>query len=153
MSMVLLAVTLLTAGLAADGSKDGESAPAVHKAHAEFIAAFNAGDVERAFVYLTDDFVALVERQPTMDKTEYRALVTPFLAANKASFSFEVDETIVSGDWAFERIRYSGTVTAKAGGPARRVSWRAIAIWKRLDAGWRVARYIRTPDPEPPAAK
>ena len=119
---------------------------AIHAAHRAFISAFNAGDVDRAFTFLADDFVALVEETPTMDKAAYRALVAPFLERNKPSFTFEVDETVVFGSWAFERIRYSGSVTPRSGGEPRDASWRAIAIWRRGAGGWKVARYIRTPD-------
>jgi ketosteroid isomerase-like protein len=152
--LYLAAVAVLATGLAsASDSKQQQEIEAIHTSHLDFIAAFNAGNLERAFGFLTDDLVALVERQPTMDKAAYRAFVTPFVAANKTEFSFEVDETVVSGEWAFERIRYSGTITPKAGGQTSRVSWRAIAIWRRLPEGWKVARYIRTPDPPPPVAQ
>jgi ketosteroid isomerase-like protein len=145
---VLIAASLLGTGLVfASTSEQEKEVASIHKAHADFIAAFNAGNLDRAFGFLTEDFVALVERQPTMNKAAYRALVAPFVAANQTAFSFEVDETVVSGEWAFERIRYSGTITSKAGGEMSPVSWRAIAIWKRLPDGWKVARYIRTPDP------
>jgi ketosteroid isomerase-like protein len=123
---------------------------AIREAHEAFIAAINAADLERAFGYLTEDFVGLIERQPTLTKATYRALLAPFLAANRSDYKFSVDERAVAEDWAFERIRYWGTYAARSGGASTQVSWRAIAIWRRdVDGKWRVARYIRTPDPAP----
>jgi len=151
---VLIAAGCLGSGfLVAAPREQGGEVASIQRAHADFIAAFNAGNLDRAFGFLTEDFVALVERQPTMNKAAYRALVAPFVAANRPAFSFEIDETIVMGEWAFERIRYSGTITPKAGGETSSVSWRAVALWRRLPEGWRIARYIRTPDPQPSSAK
>ena len=148
-TIMLVAASCLVSGfLFGDPSQQGGGVASIEKTHADFIAAFNAGDLDRAFGYLTEDFVALVEKQPTMTKAEYRAFVAPFVAAYQTAFVFVVDETQVTGEWAFERLRYSGTVTPRAGGASSSVSWRAIAIWKRLPDGWRVARYIRTPDPQ-----
>ena len=145
--LVLFVLSITPAVLAADRLETDVSD--IQKSHRDFIKAFNAGDLDGAFGFLTDDFVALVEKQPTMDKGAYRALVTPFVAANKTDFRFDLDETVVAGDWAFERIRYSGTVSPRAGGETQHVSWRALAIWRRDAKGWKVARYIRTPDPLP----
>jgi ketosteroid isomerase-like protein len=149
-----LITTCVLAGLArAAESQQTQESAAIQKAHADFIAAFNAGNLDRAFEFLSEDFLALVERQPTMDKATYRSLLAPFVAANKPDYTFEIDETVVSGDWAFERIRYQGSVAQGAAGRPGRVSWRAIAIWRRLPEGWRIARYIRTPDPQAGAAR
>lgn len=143
----LLCLALLFVSSAATGQQT--DVDAIHKAHQEFISAFNAGDLDKAFTFLTDDFVALVEETPTKDKHGYRELVAPFLEKYKPDFVFDVDETVIAGKWAFERIRYSGTITPRSGGESRSTSWRAIAIWRLESSRWKVARYIRTPDPPP----
>jgi ketosteroid isomerase-like protein len=123
---------------------------AIHQQHLGFIAALNRGEVDAAFALLTDDFLALVERQPTMDKSTFRAALGGFLAAFNAHFEFDVDEIIDAGAWAFERVRYRDTHSPKSGGSPSSVTWRAVVLWQRDPAGaWRIARYIRTPDPEP----
>ncbi|HLA98320.1 MAG TPA: nuclear transport factor 2 family protein [Anaerolineales bacterium] len=131
-------------------SPPAQAESAIRQAHAAFIAAINSGDVDRAFTYLTEDFVGMIENRPTLTKAGYRDLLSPFLAAYTTDYHFEIDETVIFAPWAFERIRYWGTFVPKAGGDPTSLTWRALAVWRQEpDGAWRVARYIRTPDPKP----
>jgi ketosteroid isomerase-like protein len=149
---VLVGVLFLGCATTASRSLPDQTADvrAIQASHQAFIAAVNAADLDRAFSFLTEDFAGLVERQPTLTKAAYRALLAGFLAANRADYKFAVDDYALAGGWAYERLRYWGTQVPRSGGAATQVSWRAIAIWRRdVDGQWRVARYIRTPDPAP----
>jgi uncharacterized protein (TIGR02246 family) len=119
----------------------------IRAAHRQFISAINAGELDRAFSYVADDFVAMPECAPNRTRTEFYEGFVPFLERHRPSYDFTVQELVITGDWAYERIQYSGTITPKTGGTARATSWRALAIWRRQrDGTWKVTRYIRTPD-------
>jgi ketosteroid isomerase-like protein len=57
------AVGLMLATSIASAHQSSEVAQ-IHETHAAFIAAFNEGDLDRAFSYLTDDFVAIRTPDP-----------------------------------------------------------------------------------------
>jgi ketosteroid isomerase-like protein len=145
---LVVAALVLAAGQNAPARTDDAEAAKIAAAHARFIGAINAGDIDGAFEYLTDDFIGMIERQPNVTKERYRASLKSFVLANRPDYQFTVDERVVSGSVAYELVRYFGSYTSKAGGTATPVSWRAVAIWRRQpDGRWLVARYIRTPDP------
>ena len=53
----------------------------------------------------------------------------------------ESDETIVSGDWAFDRGRVRTTVRPRSGGDAREFRSRTLTILRRITpGGWVIAR-------------
>lgn len=55
--------------------------------------------------------------------------------------SFEPVETVIAGDWAFERGVERMTVTPVAGGPSQTMAQRALLILRRgADGQWQYAR-------------
>lgn len=53
----------------------------------------------------------------------------------------EFDETIVAGDWAFDRGRVRTTVRARSGGDAKQFKSRTLTILRRTSSGaWLIAR-------------
>jgi ketosteroid isomerase-like protein len=146
-------IALLVGAACATVRARAGDAEEIRAAHRQFISAINAGDLDRAFTYVADDFVAMPECGPNRTRAEFHDGFIPFLDRFRPSYDFAVQELVITGDWAYERIQYSGTVTPKAGGPARATSWRALAIWRRQRSGaWKVSRYIRTPDRGTPVA-
>ena len=63
------------------------------------------------------------------------------LALYEIEQSFEPEETVVSGAWAFERGLDRMRLTPRGGGAPREIAQRAILILRRSDDGrWRYAR-------------
>jgi ketosteroid isomerase-like protein len=55
----------------------------------------------------------------------------------------EFDETIIAGDWAFDRARVHSSITPRDGGATREFDSRTITLLKRAAFGeWAVARTI-----------
>jgi ketosteroid isomerase-like protein len=136
----------LALGCATVGGRAGD-VEEIRAAHRQFISAVNAGALDRAFEFVAEEFVAMPECSANQSRAEFRAGLARFAERYTPAYDFDVQEVVVSGDWAFERIRYWGTITPKDGGVPRATSWRAVAIWHRQARDvWKVARYIRTPD-------
>ena len=62
---------------------------------------------------------------------------------------FEPEETVVTGDWAFERGIETMRVTPRDGSPPRTLSQRTVVILRRgSDGRWRYARGMTNGLPE-----
>ena len=66
--------------------------------------------------------------------------------------SFEPLETLIAGDWAFERGIERMTVTPRGGGASQQITQRAFLILRRgADGQWRYARGMTNGLPATPA--
>jgi ketosteroid isomerase-like protein len=75
------------------------------------------------------------------------------LAQLSVEQSYEPSETVVSGDWAFQRGIERIRATPRGGGPTREHVQRALVIMRRGEDGrWRYARGMTNGLPEPPPA-
>ena len=55
----------------------------------------------------------------------------------------ESEETIVAGEWAFDRANVHTTISSRKGGDKRQFDSRSITILRKQSGlGWRVARVI-----------
>lgn len=53
------------------------------------------------------------------------------------------EETIIAGDWAFDRSRVTTTLTPRAGGISRQIRSKTVTLLQRVKSGeWVVARAI-----------
>lgn len=117
-----------------------QSTPA--SVRAAWIAAVAAGDAESLRPLLASDYEVWAHGAPALRGPDaavgaMRAAMTQYRIAQR----MDVMETIVAGDWAFERGIEEMTVTPVAGGPPRALSQRALLILRRGDDGrWRYAR-------------
>lgn len=105
----------------------------VCKAH---VAALNASDVQAWVALFADDGVQMPPNFPAnvgqkMIRSWSEAFLQPFISP---PFALSVDEVRSSGDWAFERDRYTITLTPK-GGPAHR-GHREVHHDLPAPAGW-----------------
>jgi len=81
------------------------------------VAALNAGDAEAWVACFTDDGVQMPPHFATnTGKSAVRGWSQGFLNLFECRFSLSGDEVRVAADWAFERGRYTITLTPRAGG-------------------------------------
>jgi uncharacterized protein (TIGR02246 family) len=107
-------------------------------------AAVEAGDIERLGQLMTEDIVVIhgngrmvCGRDALMNDT----------ARSLKDFSVrqtvESEETIVAGEWAFDRAKVRTTISSRKGSDTKQFDSRSIAILqKQTGLGWRVARVI-----------
>jgi len=108
----------------------------------QWVAAVAARDVDAIRSLLTDDYEVWAHGTPPMRGADAAAAMGAALGKFEIAQSFDPIETVVSGDWAFERGIERMVVTSRDGSaPARDVSQRALLILHRgADGRWRYAR-------------
>jgi len=104
-------------------------------------AATRAGDVDAVLAMIADDAVFLTAGRPPMDKAEFarvsRSLPgTPRPTIDAAS---DIQEIVVSGDWAFMWTRLRVTITPPGGASMQRAG-HTLTIFRRLHGRWQLAR-------------
>lgn len=119
----------------------GDSA-AIAAVRDAWVAAVAARDVDAIRSLLTDDYEVWAHGAPPMRGDGAAAAMAAALGKFEIAQSFDPIETVVSGDWAFERGIERMIVTSRDGSaPARDVSQRALLILHRgADGRWRYAR-------------
>ena len=115
---------------------------AVERVREAWVNAIAARDPEALRAFLADDYEVWAHGAPPIRG------VDAAIAAMRGAIErydivqrFDPLETIVCGDWAFERGIESMTVTPIGGGPSRSASQRAFLVLRRsADGTWRYAR-------------
>ena len=120
---------------------------------AAWISAVAARDPDALRPLLTDDYEVWANAAEPLSGPE--AAVSAMRAAldrYHIEQSFEPVETVVAGDWAFERGLERMTVTPVGGGDARTMTQRALLILRRgADGQWRYARGMTNSLPAVPS--
>lgn len=107
-------------------------------------AAVEAGDIEQLAQLMTDDIVVIHGNGRLVCG---RTAVMKDFACSLQDFSVrqtvESEETIVAGEWAFERATVHTSITPRRGGATQEFDSRSLTILrKQTDLGWCVARVI-----------
>jgi len=113
--------------------------------HTTWIAAVNAGDLDRLLSLVTDDVVFVNPGQAPSDRGEF-ARHFP-LAQQRAQFHCvsELEEVVVSGDVAYTRSRDSLTAAPRAGAESLRLEGYRMTVYRRQSDGrWLLARDAHT---------
>lgn len=109
---------------------------------AAWIAAVAANDPDALRPLLTEDYEVWAHATPPLRGID--AAVGAMRAALERYHieqSFEPVETVIAGDWAFERGMERMTITPIAGGSPQTLTQRALLILRRgSDGNWRYAR-------------
>ena len=122
------------------------------KVRAAWVAAVANGDPDALRPLLTDDYEVWAHGAPPLSGVDAAInAMRGAIARYHIAQSFEPSETVIAGDWAFERGLERMTVTPIDGGPAQTLSQRALLILRRGDDGqWRYARGMTNGLPAPP---
>ena len=110
----------------------------------EWPAAALAADIDRYLSFLTDDFVVLMPDLPAFtSKPELAQWLQDAFDAATFDFSFDVEEVVVIGDWAFARYLVTVTVYPKDGSPTTQIDRKYMDIWQRqADGRWLCHRHM-----------
>ena len=117
---------------------------------AAWVAAVARRDPEALRPLLTDDYEVWANAAPPLRGVD--AAIGAMRAAierYQIDQSFEPMETVIAGDWAFERGLEQMVITPVAGGPSRTMAQRAFLVLRRgTDGQWRYARGMTNTLPE-----
>lgn len=115
---------------------------AVERVRDAWVRAIAARDPNALRDFLTEDYEVWAHGAPPIRGIDGAvAAMRGALERFDIEQSFEPLETVIAGDWAFERGIERMTVTPVGGGPSRSASQRALLILRRgSDGRWRYAR-------------
>lgn len=107
-----------------------------------WIRAVTAREPEALRALLTDDYEVWAHAAPALTGPDAAVqAMRGALERYHIDQRFEPIETVITGDWAFERGVESMTVIPVGGGDARSITQRALLILRRgTDGRWRYAR-------------
>lgn len=116
----------------------------IRRVEVRWTAAVEAGDIEALGRLMTEDIVVIHGngrivrgKQAVMDDFA-RSLQD--LVVQQA---VESEETIVAGEWAFDRASVHTTISSRKGGDTKQFDSRTVTILRKQGGlGWRVARVI-----------
>jgi ketosteroid isomerase-like protein len=109
---------------------------------AAWVAAIAARDADALRPLLCDDYEVWAHAAPALSGADAAIeAMRSALARFVIEQSFDPIETVIAGDWAFERGVERMTVTPITGGPSQTIAQRALLILRRdRDGLWQFAR-------------
>jgi uncharacterized protein (TIGR02246 family) len=118
---------------------------------AAWIAAIDARDAQALRPLLTDDYEVWPHGiEPLIGADVAVTAMAAALERNSVEQDFDAIETVIAGDWAFERGIERIRVTPLDGSPPRSAEQRALLILRRgEDGNWRFARGMTNGLPVP----
>ena len=124
-------------------SQDEETL-AIRRVAARWTAAVEVGDIETLGGLMTEDIVVIHGNGRMVCGKE--AVMNDFarsLEEFSVRQSVESEETIVAGEWAFDRAKVHTNISSRKSHDTRQFDSRTVTILrKQSGAGWRVARVI-----------
>ena len=119
-----------------------QAADDIKKLQADWLDALKAADIDRLLSMVTDDVVAAHPGgKTTRGKQELADDFRRFFRDCRMDQSATSEETIVAGEWAFDRASVSTRIIPVAGGQPVQVNSEVIVILRRtVDGLWKIAR-------------
>ena len=126
---------------AVDDARDIE---AINAVLAEHVAAVNSGDTAANLAGFTDDLVYLPpDGLPVRGKPALASFIGSFYDAFDAEVEMVPEETVVTGDWAFQWGTINGKIRPLEGGDSVALNWKYVYLYQRQpDGTWKIARDI-----------
>ena len=127
---------------------------AIRSTNDEYVLAVMANDLDGWLAFWTDDAVWMYDGMPALTGKDANR---PGFEEESGAFNFEAfninsEETVVSGDWAYDRGTFTATSVPVDGGESVQVDAKYLVIMRRqADGSWKYARFIfnsNTPPPE-----
>lgn len=126
----------------------GPDEQAIREAHATWIEAVNAGDIDRMLPLMTDDVVLLGPGQAPIGRDGFPAVHSAGHEQFHIRCVSELQEVAVFGEVAYTLCRDSLTAAPRAGGQAMSLAGHRITIYrKQPDGRWLLARDAHTLTP------
>lgn len=118
---------------------------AIHDLHATWIAAVNAGDLDRLLALMNDDAVFLTPGQLPSRRDDFAANFASAHERLRVRCTSELEEVVAVGGVAYTRSRDGLSVVPRAGGePTQLAGYRMTVYREQPDGRWLLARDIHT---------
>ena len=134
------------------GSKPESDTEIINSNRDAWASTYNAGDMEPFLGFLAPDAVWLGVPETRIGREAIGDWYRPTFETSTNVYTLYSDEIVVSGDWAFDRGRWTNVRTPKSGDQSAelRTSARYLTIWQRQpDGSWKIARNLWLMDREP----
>jgi uncharacterized protein (TIGR02246 family) len=107
-----------------------------------WMAATQAGDIEKVLSLMSDDVVFLMPGQPAMCKAGFAAAARDQAAKDAPTFdgTSEIQEITILGDWAFMWTKLTVVVTPSGGRPSMTRAGHTLSVLKKHHGRWVLAR-------------
>jgi ketosteroid isomerase-like protein len=135
----------------ADTARDRATLDSIRR---DFERAERAGDADRMYAHAAPDIIAMPPNRPPKIGNTNREWIREFLAAYNVEVQYRSEETVIAGDWAFDRGTATEAMTPKTGGPATTETAKYLWVYQRRKGEWKQARLIwnsNGPAPTAPA--
>ncbi|HXY29074.1 MAG TPA: nuclear transport factor 2 family protein [Gemmatimonadaceae bacterium] len=115
---------------------------AIARLHERWVSAVGTGDFDALTPLVTDDYEVWAHAaDPIRGPAAVAAAMRAVLGSYRVEQRFEPVETVIAGEWAFQRGVERIIVTPMDGSAARTITQRALLILRRGgDGRWRYAR-------------
>jgi len=121
-----------------------EEIQAIRRVAARWTAAVEAGDIALLGQLMTDDIAVIHGDGRLVCGRE--AVVNDFARSLRDFFIQQTvghEETVLAGEWAFDRANVHTTVSSRRGSDTKQFESRSVTILRRQEGvGWRVARVM-----------
>jgi len=146
LQMTAVALLLGTMGSSAVGSQG--AVEAIRSQTREFVAGYNAGDLDRIMHICADRFVAINLKNPVQTREERAAYYRALIDRRDSQVEVIPEEIVVDGDHAVVRGTTLFYRLDAAGKRSNASELRYMELWERHVSGWKSAWIINTePDP------
>ncbi len=126
----------------------GPDERAIREVHSNWIAAVNAGDLDRLLTLMADDVVFLNPGQAPLGRDGFPANFTAAHQQVRLRCLSELEEVVVVGEVAYTRSRDALAVTPRAGGETTQLAGHRMTVYRRQpDGRWLLARDAHTLSP------
>ena len=107
----------------------------------QYLKAINDGDID-ALAALTDDGHMMIASggPPLVGKKALVEAMRRAFQTTRFDESWQPEETVVSGDLAYQRGTFVVVSRPKAGGPELRVAGNFLRIYRKIDGAWFMVR-------------
>lgn len=123
---------------------------AIRELHSTWIAAVNAGELNRLLALTTEDGVFVTPGQAPIGREGFSVAFSAAHQRARIHCTSELEEVEVVGDIAYTRSRDALSVAPRAGGDAMQLAGHRVTIYrKQPDGRWLLARDAHTLSPVP----
>lgn len=113
-----------------------------------WVRASASADVHTMLSLLSDDMVFIVPGQPPFGKKEFKAAWDGPMKGAKVLADADVEEVLISGDFACSRTHLAVSIATPDGNTSRAKGYTMTLFRKQSDGRWRFARDANLLTPE-----
>jgi ketosteroid isomerase-like protein len=113
---------------------------AIEAAISNFVAAFNAGDIDALLQCYGDDLIKLRQGAAPETKSDVARRVSELFIHYRTRVEVVNDELLVSEGLAVGRGWFKVTLTSKTGGETQTFERRYLEVWRKEGNDWLVVR-------------